>query len=151
MTQHLWSISGISRPYTGNGRRFGCPTANFPVDPGVPEGIYLSETLLNGVWHDSVLFVGTPEVEGDNCRRAETHIFDIEDRDYYGTEVVVHCIAALRPVGKFPDGELELRLQISRDLAWARIQHEYRRRGGDALADGLPRRGQDETCRKGGS
>lgn len=124
----LWTVSGIVRPYTGNGRRFGCPTANFEVHDNVPEGIYVSETFLEERWHDSVLFVGVPAVAGDESRRAETHVFDVEDRDYYGLEVTVRCIELLREVQSFPRGEQALLEQIEQDLAQARRIHRERRR-----------------------
>lgn len=128
MEEHLWSVSGVVQPHTGNGRRLGCPTANFPVDDDVPEGVFVSVTLIDERWRDSVLFIGVPAVEGDDRRRAETHVFDIEDRDYYGREITVRCIAVLRELRTFPGGTSELIAQIAQDLDHARRIHRDRRR-----------------------
>lgn len=128
MEDFLWWLSGVVQPHTGNGRRFGCPTANVSVDEDAPEGVFVSETFIDGRWRDSVLFIGVPAVDGDERRRAETHVFDIEDCDYYGQEITVRCIAVLRDLRSFPGGPSELVAQIALDLDHARRMHRDRRR-----------------------
>lgn len=103
------------------GRTIDFPTANIAVVNRVlpADGVYVTATLIQGVWRRSVTNIGfRPTVGGDSRRMVETHILDF-DGDLYGTALRTRFLHRLRPERKFAGLE-ELRAQIARDVARAR-------------------------------
>lgn len=90
------SYEGVVKPYSGNGRKLGYPTANIEIDPHAEEGIFAGLTMLKGVSYPSVIFIGKPVTVGDTVKRAESHIFDFEDHDLYGEYVEIKTLHKLR-------------------------------------------------------
>ncbi len=103
------------------GRTLDFPTANIAVINRVlpADGVYITATLVQGLWRRSVTNIGQrPTVGGDHQRVVETHILDFSG-DLYGASLRTRFLRRLRPERKFA-GLDELRAQIARDVARAR-------------------------------
>lgn len=78
------TLHGTVTRFKGNGRRLGYPTANITAETGLKDGVYFGFADLAGFSsHPSLIFVGVPTTVGDTERRAEVHLLDIPDEDYY--------------------------------------------------------------------
>lgn len=94
-------IHGTVKPYRGNGRKLGYPTANIEVADGIPSGVFIGTVVLDGQTLPGMLFVGEPVTLDDHIRRAEAHIIDFEDKDLYGEEIIMTFIEKVRDNKKF--------------------------------------------------
>jgi len=107
---------------SGLGRDFGFPTANFYPDKEMTLpalGVYITETLANGVTYPSVTNVGVrPTIDDDSPVRVETHLLNA-DLTLYDKEIAVFFKKMLRKEYRFEDEEA-LKQQISADAANAR-------------------------------
>jgi riboflavin kinase/FMN adenylyltransferase len=102
------------------GRTLGFPTANLqPRNRVIPRrGVYVTATLVEGVWRRSVTNVGTrPTFDGDTETSVETYVMNWEG-DLYGDVVRVRFLRRLRDEQKFASVD-ELKRQILRDTASA--------------------------------
>ncbi|MCA1628206.1 MAG: bifunctional riboflavin kinase/FAD synthetase [Acidobacteria bacterium] len=110
------------------GRVLGFPTANLhPQNRVIPKsGVYVTATLIEGVWRQSVTNIGTrPTFGRDTEPSVETHVLDW-DGDLYGDVIRVRFLHRLRAEKKFSSIE-ELKGQITCDAARAR--QYFQRRG----------------------
>lgn len=84
------TLNGIVKPYKGNGRKLGYPTANLNVETDLKDGVYFGFADL-GEMRDkpALIFVGIPTTVGDTERRVESYLLDIPDEDYYGQKLTV--------------------------------------------------------------
>ncbi len=92
------------------------PTANLkPHNTVVPlNGVYVTLTLIDGVWRRSVTNIGhKPTFGSDPEVTVESHVIDF-DRELYGEKIRIRFLHRLRDEQKF-DGVEALRLQIKRD------------------------------------
>ena len=81
-------IVGRVLKYKGNGRKLGYPTANIDSDTDLRDGVYFGFADLDTYANQATLiFIGTPTTMGDTQRRVEAHVLDINDVDYYGSEL----------------------------------------------------------------
>lgn len=81
-------ISGTVKPFKGNGRKLGYPTANLRTDTDLKDGVYFGFGRLREYEHQpALIFIGTPETMGDTERRIEAYLLDIPDQDYYEEEL----------------------------------------------------------------
>lgn len=111
-----YGVEGIVTRGLGLGSRLLYPTANLAVDNRVvpAEGVYVTLSLVEGVWHRSVTNVGKrPTVSDDGISKIEAHLIDF-DRDIYDQNVRLRFLHRLRGEKKF-NGLDELKAQISRD------------------------------------
>jgi|AFSR01.1.fsa_nt_gi riboflavin kinase/FMN adenylyltransferase len=120
----------LMRPYgvegeviTGRqlGRTLNFPTANIAVINRVlpADGVYVTATLVGGVWRRSVTNIGyRPTVSDDRMRVVETHILDFSE-NLYGISLRTRFLHRLRSERKFASLE-DLRAQIAYDVARAR-------------------------------
>jgi len=77
-------LSGTTKPYNGNGRDLGYPTANLAVETDLVDGVYFGfADLASYKNHPALIFVGVPTTLGDRDRRVEAYLLDIPDQDYY--------------------------------------------------------------------
>ncbi len=107
-------VAGKSR-----GRRLGFPTANIETpNEIVPEGVYITETILAGISHLSLTNVGTNPTFGKNPLGVETYVLDYRGR-LYGRNLKIRFHRKLREEKLFQSSE-DLVLQMNRDLASAR-------------------------------
>jgi riboflavin kinase / FMN adenylyltransferase len=119
----------LGRPYGVEGRvvhgdergaTLGFPTANLhPQNRVIPQnGVYVTATLIEGLWRRSVTNVGTrPTFGGENETSVETFIMNWVG-DLYGDVVRVRFLHRLRNEKKF-GGIDKLREQIQRDVETA--------------------------------
>ncbi len=110
------------------GRSLGFPTANLhPQNRVIPAGgVYVTATLIEGVWQRSVTNVGTrPTFEEAGTPSVETYIMDWNG-DLYGDVVRVRFLHRLRAERKF--GSIgDLKQQIDYDVR--RAARYFTRRG----------------------
>lgn len=108
------------------GRTLGFPTANILADPEmiVPaNGVYITKTLVDGKWMNSVTNIGiAPTVRDLAVVTIETHILDYKD-DLYGSNIEVCFIEKLRGEKRF-DSIDHLKKQVQEDIAKARSYWE---------------------------
>src|SRR5882724_1603284 len=89
------------------GRRLGFPTMNFPV-AALPEGIYVSETTIDGKRYNSLTFIGQAKTYNETNFQAETYVFDF-NRDVYGQTITVNLLKKIRENQKFVSEEVLLK------------------------------------------
>ena len=115
-----YGVEGIVTRGQGLGSRLLYPTANLAVDNRVipADGVYVTLSLVEGVWHRSVTNIGKrPTVSDDGISKIEAHLIDF-DRDIYDQYVRLRFLHRLRGEKRF-NGLDELKAQISRDRAQA--------------------------------
>ncbi len=106
------------------GRLLGFPTANIPLHKKIPEGIYASLIVIDGMIFKSATFIGSAETFNENDYKAESYIFDF-NKDIYGKWVKITLIRKIRNNEKFKT-ENELVIQMKRDIKDAKsILSEY--------------------------
>ena len=115
----LFSIAGVVRRYSGQGRKLGYPTANIEIEPDTPEGLFVGYTFINSAELPSIIFIGVPETVGDAGKRAESYILDFPDKDLYGQKIRIEIIKKLRDNKKFASVDVLLK-QMKRDEITAR-------------------------------
>jgi riboflavin kinase/FMN adenylyltransferase len=126
----------LGRPYglegvVTEGRRLGGPVLGFPTANIEPEhrvlpasGVYVTATLVEGVWIRSVTNVGRrPTVGADEHQTVETHLLDF-DRPLYGRTIRVRFLHHVRGEQRFP-GLDALKEQIARDVVRARRYFDH--------------------------
>ena len=106
-------FTGIVQSGKKRGKRLGFPTINFPIDASVEEGIYISQTEIEGTVHNSLTFIGTAKTFGENVYQAETYIFDFNE-NIYGKNVSIVLLKKIRGNKKF-DSESELIKEMEND------------------------------------
>ncbi len=100
-----------------NGRLYGYPTINQRLPSGLvtPKfGVYVSRTLVDGEWHDSLTNIGVRPTLPDDTPVCETHILGV-DRTLYGDRITVALMRYLRAEKKFTSLE-EVFRQVRLDL-----------------------------------
>jgi riboflavin kinase/FMN adenylyltransferase len=117
-----YSITGEVKDGMKRGRRIGFPTANLqPEDYLILpyNGVYITKTLYNGNFYNSLTSVGNNPTFGDTSSiNVETHILDFCD-DIYKSSIEVFFLKKLRNEKRFRSAA-ELSDQISRDIQDAR-------------------------------
>lgn len=121
-----YSITGEVRDGKRIGRRIGFPTANLHPEEYLimpHAGVYVTKTLYNGEFYNSITNIGINPTFGDVGRvSAETHILNF-DRDIYCSSIEVFFMTMLRNEIKFKSGE-ELAKQIKKDIQTAKEYFE---------------------------
>ncbi len=118
---HYFSIEGEVIEGTGTGKKIGFPTANLYVDAeqALPlEGVYATQTLIDGQCYDSVTFIGKRATFGDTRRTIETHLIDYNG-DLYHKNLKIDIIYRLRSEIKFENADA-LAEQIKQDVTAAK-------------------------------
>lgn len=101
----LFQVSGVVRPYRGNGRAFGYPTANIPIASDTPEGLFIGTVTRAEQELPALVFVGSPITLEDDEKRAEAHILNFEDQDLYGEELTFTVLEKIRDNQQFDSTE----------------------------------------------
>jgi riboflavin kinase / FMN adenylyltransferase len=114
-----FQLAGTTKPYSGQGRGLGYPTANIECPSDSPEGVFVGFTTILNRRLPSIIFIGKPETVGDYIKRAETHILDFEDKDLYGYEILIEVEHKLRNNKKF-ESKNELVINMKADEKAAR-------------------------------
>jgi riboflavin kinase/FMN adenylyltransferase len=116
MLGRAYGIEGEVTRGHGVGRKLLFPTANLDVQNRVIpfDGVYVTLSLVDGVWHRSVTNIGKrPTFGGESESKIESHLIDF-DEDLYGKTIRVRMLHRLRGERKFASVD-ELRDQITRD------------------------------------
>lgn len=111
-----YTLSGTVVAGNRQGRELGIPTANleFPEDLLLPrEGVYLTETRVDGDWIPSMTNVGGKPSVAKNHPGIETHLLDF-DGDLYDREIEVRFHKKIRDIIRFEKLE-ELQEQLQKD------------------------------------
>lgn len=111
--ENLIILEGIVQKGKNRGRKFGFPTINFPINPTIHEGIYLSLIEIKGNSFNALTFIGSAKTFDENVYQAETYVLDFAE-DVYGQLVKVTLIKKLRDNQKF-DSEEALIKQMEED------------------------------------
>lgn len=110
------SVSGVVMKGDKIGRKLGFPTVNIEnhIDI-ISEGVYATETIINGVKYKSVTNIGGKPTIRDGVNRIETHIIDF-NKEIYGEEITIEFIKKIRDIIKF-DNINDLIGQLEKDIA----------------------------------
>jgi riboflavin kinase/FMN adenylyltransferase len=122
-----YGVEGMVVRGDERGAQLGFPTANLhPQNRVMPRsGVYVTATLIDGLWRRSVTNIGTrPTFGSDNQNSVETFVLDWSG-DLYGDVLRVRFLHRLRDERKFSSVD-ELRAQIERDTQRARDYFEHR-------------------------
>lgn len=114
----MFTVAGKVVKGKSRGKALGFPTANLVASPTLPQGIYLSTTEIDGIFYQSVTFIGTVDTYGESDFVVETFILNF-DQDIYGKFVKVNILKKLRENQKFESVE-KLIAQIEKDVKQAR-------------------------------
>jgi riboflavin kinase / FMN adenylyltransferase len=118
---HYFSIEGEVVEGTGTGKKIGFPTANLCIDAeqALPlEGVYATQTLIDGHCYNSVTFIGKRATFGDTRRTIETHLIDYNENLYH-KNLKIDIIYRLRSEIKFENADA-LAEQIRQDVITAK-------------------------------
>ena len=114
----LFSFSGTVFRHLGRGKKLGYPTANIPIPPDTPEGIFVGYAHVESQLYPALVFVGRPLTFGEIDKKAEVYLLDF-DRDIYEAKMTIDVIKKLRENIKFNSKE-ELIAQMKEDERTAR-------------------------------
>lgn len=112
--------TGIVKKGKKLGRRLGFPTANIEIikNSCLKNGVYITNTYIEGKMYNSVSNVGYNPTVGNDKRNIETHIFNF-DGDLYGKEIKIEFLEFVRDEKKFESVE-ELKNRVIKDISSAR-------------------------------
>ena len=97
-------IKGIVAKGKQRGKLLGFPTANIRLIQSIPEGVYISQTIISSTSLPSLSFVGKAETFNEDDVKLETYIFNF-DEDLYEKEIIVELIKKIRNSQKFQSKE----------------------------------------------
>ncbi len=104
------------------GRTMGFPTANMMPEPYLvmpASGVYITRTLYQGKWYNSVTNVGTcPTFSENTVASLETHMIEFEG-ELYGKDIEVFFLKKLRNEKRFQSPQ-DLIRQIQKDILKAK-------------------------------
>lgn len=112
--------TGIVKKGKELGRRLGFPTANIEIiiNSCLKNGVYITNTYIEGKMYNSVSNVGYNPTVGNDKRNIETHILNF-DGDLYGKEIKIEFLEFVRDEKKFESVE-ELKNRVIKDISSAR-------------------------------
>lgn len=121
-----YKLSGIIVHGQGRGKTIGFPTTNLEVPKRrlIPQtGVYLTRAVVNNTIFNSITNVGVnPTFSNSSFVRIETHHFGL-NADVYDQKMELFFLEKIRDEKKF-NSALELKEQISKDVALAKEKHE---------------------------
>ncbi len=96
----LYTLNGIVQHGNKRGKEMGFPTINLQTELNSTDGLYLSQTLVQNTWYNSLTFIGVAQTFNAKDYLAETFILDF-NKDIYGESVTVTILKKLRGNVKF--------------------------------------------------
>jgi len=111
--QNLIKIQGIVKKGQDRGKALGFPTANIDITQNIPEGIYISQTIIKNKKYNSLTFIGSAKTFNETKYHAETYIFDFHE-NIYDENIRVELLTKIRENQKF-NSEEELIQQMKQD------------------------------------
>lgn len=110
-----FSVSGTVSHGDEIGRTIGFPTMNIERSGLIiPYGVYMTETLIDGVLLPGVTNAGGKPTIRDGADRVETHVLNYSG-DAYGKKITVYFKKKLRDIVRFETIE-QLKLQLNKDV-----------------------------------
>lgn len=108
--------TGIVKKGKMLGRRLGFPTANIEIieNSCLKNGVYFTNTYIEGKMYNSVSNVGYNPTVGNNKRNLETFVFNFNE-ELYGKEIRVEFLKFVRDERKFDSVE-KLKNQVLKDI-----------------------------------
>lgn len=122
-------VDGVVSPGKHLGRKIETPTVNLLMEKGrlLPKfGVYVSRTLVDGVWLDGISNVGDNPTFGGEAPRTETFLFDFSG-DLYGRHLLVELLSFVRAEKKFEDARA-LQAQLDKDIEYTKRYFDNLRR-----------------------
>lgn len=109
----LFILEGTVSDGKKRGKDLGFPTINFPADPSLPEGIFVSHAIIDNHRYNALTFIGTAKTYNETTFQAETYLLAF-NQDVYGKKVIVEVLKKLRDNKKF-ESEEALITEMKRD------------------------------------
>ena len=100
----LFTFQGIVKEGHKRGKQLGFPTMNMTLEKKLPEGIYVSHTIIDTVQYNALTFIGAAKTYNQKEYLAETYVLDF-DQDVYGKSVSIFLLKKIRDNEKFDSGE----------------------------------------------
>lgn len=119
MIKELFAVTSNVIRGAGMGRKIGFPTINlvYPDHSDFETGVYCCRVSFPDCRYLGVMHLG-PRHTFDNVNTFEVFLLNFENREMYGTEVVVEVFHKLRDIEKFKNPD-ELVKQIEKDIVKA--------------------------------
>jgi riboflavin kinase / FMN adenylyltransferase len=114
----LFTINGEVIKGVKRGKSLGYPTANIKIEQQIPEGVYVSEAIVDGTIYQAATFIGIAKTFGDTEYKAESYILNFS-HDIYGKQITITLFKKLRDNIRF-DSEDKLVKQIEIDVLQTR-------------------------------
>lgn len=95
-------LKGVVKPFRGDGRKLGYPTANIEIHEDTAEGVFFGTVTVRGDTHNASIFIGSAVTMNDPVKRAEAHILDFPDEDLYDEPIVFRVEYKHRDNEKYP-------------------------------------------------
>lgn len=111
-------LQGTVQKGAQRGKALGFPTANIALDIDVPEGIYVSNVLLEDASYNALTFIGKALTFGATKVFAESYLLDFSG-DIYGKAITIQLLGKIRDNKKF-DSPKDLIQQMHNDVRAAR-------------------------------
>lgn len=113
------NLSGKVQKGKKRGKGLGFPTANITLNEEIEEGVYISQTVVDGKTYNSLTLIGAAETFGETEKKAESYILSF-DQDIYGKEIKIRLIKKIRENMRFSSPD-ELVSQMQKDEEEARL------------------------------
>ncbi len=115
----FYSVKGKVVKGNKRGKRVKFPTANikYPQDFLLPNGVYITKTLFNNKYYNSLTHVGPNLTFGEKENKIETFLIDFKS-SIYNKEIEIFFVDYIRQIKKF-NNKVELSRAISQDLSYA--------------------------------
>lgn len=110
----LFSYTGVVSVGKMRGRNLGFPTANVRLNKKIPDGVYISRVIIDGVIHQSATFIGKVKTFNEEDYKSESYILDF-NRSVYGKKITIELLKKIRGNLKFNSKE-DLIDQIKLDV-----------------------------------
>lgn len=107
------TIRGVVDKGHGRGKDLGFPTINFKLLEIIPDGIYLSQIVIQNKTYNALTFIGAAKTFGEIEQNVETYVLNF-DNDVYGENVSVMLLEKIRDNQRF-NSEEELIQQMEKD------------------------------------
>jgi len=73
----MHTINGIVVHGNKRGKALGFPTLNVALQEQIPEGIYLSQTVIQEKQYHSLTFIGAAKTFNETTYQSETYLLDL--------------------------------------------------------------------------
>ncbi len=93
-------LTGIVTTGNKRGKKLGFPTLNVALQTQLPEGIYISQTVIQQKQYNSLTFIGAAKTFNETLYQSETYVLNF-DQNVYGEEITITLLKKIRDNQKF--------------------------------------------------